>query len=184
MWNQLLPALRMTLALTLLTGLAYPALVTVLCQALFPAQANGSLIEREGRVVGSSLLAQPFQGEGFFHPRPMTVSNLGPTSKKLIDRVKTAASGLPAPIPADLLTASASGLDPHISPASALAQVPRVARARGLAPAQLAALVNQHTEPRDLGFLGEPRVNVLLLNLALQKMVPAPTVPISPAVPQ
>ena len=184
MWTQLIPALRMTLAITLLTGVAYPALVPLLCQALFPSQANGSLIVHEGRVIGSALLAQPFQGDAFFHPRPMAVSNLGPTSKKLIDRVKTAAAGLPTPIPADLLTASASGLDPHISPASARLQIPRIARARGLAPAQLAALVDRHTEPRDLGFLGEPRVNVLLLNLTLQKMVPAASVPIFSSAPQ
>ncbi len=186
MWTQLLPAFRMTLALTLLTGLLYPGLVTAACQVLFPSQANGSLLTRGGATIGSALIGQEFARPEYFHSRPSAVaydaslsggSNLGPTSQKLLDRVKTSvdsarAAGLPGPLPPDLVTTSASGLDPHISPANAALQLPRVARARAIDPAALARLVEQHSESRDLGFLGEPRVNVLLLNMALDKAYP------------
>ncbi|BDC50617.1 potassium-transporting ATPase KdpC subunit [Bryobacterales bacterium F-183] len=184
MWTQMMPALRMTLLLTVLTGLIYPGAVTALCQALFPAQANGSLIVRNGKVIGSALIGQNFAGEGYFHPRPSAAgadgydaaasggSNLGPTSRKLMERVKQAkvAEGIEGPVPADLLTASGSGLDPHISPESAELQIARVAKARGMSFQAVAALVRQYTEDRDLGFLGEARVNVLLLNLALDEV--------------
>lgn len=182
MWRQLLPGLRMTLVLTVLTGLIYPGIVTGLCQLLFPAQANGSLEFKDGRVIGSSLIGQNFTRPEYFQPRPSaagngydatasTGSNLGPTNQKLIDRVKASADkfrkenpSFPGTIPADLLTASGSGLDPHLSPESADAQVERVAKARGASAQDIRALVAQLTEGRDLGFLGEPRVNVLRLN--------------------
>jgi K+-transporting ATPase ATPase C chain len=186
MWKQLLPGLRMTIVLTVLTGVIYPGMVTAICQVIFPRQANGSLIERNGHVVGSELIGQNFSKPEYFQPRPSAAgsdgydatasggSNLGPTNQKLIDRVKAAAEKFhkdnpdyTGPIPADLLTTSASGLDPHLSPASADAQVSRVAKARGASEDQVRQLVNQFTQGRDLGFLGEPRVNVLLLNLAL-----------------
>ncbi|MBI4893590.1 MAG: K(+)-transporting ATPase subunit C [Acidobacteria bacterium] len=187
MWRQMIPALRMTLWLTLLTGLLYPALVTALSQGLFPVQANGSLLTQDGRVIGSTLLGQNFTRPGYFHPRPSAAgsdgydasssggSNFGPTSQKLLDRIQAAksAEGLQTNIPADMLTASGSGLDPHISPANAQLQVPRVARARNIPEPELAELVNRHTEARTLGFLGEPRVNVLLLNLAVDHRWPA-----------
>jgi potassium-transporting ATPase KdpC subunit len=192
MWKQMLPGLRMTLLLTALTGLAYPGLVTGLCQALFPGPANGSLLTRDGRVVGSALIGQNFTRPGYFQPRPSaagndgydaaasTGSNLGPTSKKLADRVKASVEafrkdnpGASGPVPADLVTASASGLDPHISPASAEAQLARVAQARGASADQINQLVAKFTEGPDLGFLGEPRVNVLRLNLALDESFPA-----------
>ncbi len=188
MWKQMLPGLRMTLLLTALTGLAYPGLVTGICQVLFPGQANGSLVTRGGGVVGSALIGQNFTKPGYFQPRPSAAgndgydaanssgSNLGPTSKKLADRVKASVEafrkdnpGAGGPLPADLVTASASGLDPHISPASAAAQVARVAQARGATADEINQLVARFTEGPDLGFLGEPRVNVLLLNLALDQ---------------
>lgn len=190
MWRQMLPGLRMTLLMTVLTGLLYPGLVTVACQALFPRQANGSLLTRNGAVVGSALIGQSFTRPEYFQPRPSAAgtgydasasggSNLGPTSRKLIGRVRSSVDrwkaenpGYQGPLPADLLTASASGLDPHLSPASALAQAPRVAAARRVPPAQIELLVARFTEGRDLGFLGEPRVNVLLLNLALDDSYP------------
>lgn len=191
MWKQMLPGLRMTLLLTVLTGLIYPGIVTGLCQILFPRQANGSLIVRNGRVIGSELLGQNFTRPEYFQPRPSAAgsdgydasssggSNLGPTSQKLVDRVKASADKFRKenpdfndPIPADLLTASASGLDPHLSPAGAQAQVTRIAGARGADPGQIGQLVTQFTEERDWGFLGEPRVNVLRLNLALDERYP------------
>ncbi|MGC4056362.1 MAG: potassium-transporting ATPase subunit KdpC [Paludibaculum sp.] len=193
MWKQLLPGLRLTLVLTVLTGLAYPGIVTPLCQVLFPRQANGSLVSVHGKVVGSSLIGQNFSKPGYFHPRPSAAgsdgydasassgSNLGPTSQKLADRVKASAEqfrkenpGYSEPIPADILTASGSGLDPHITPAAALAQAARVATARGVELEQVKALIGQSTEGRELGMLGEPRVNVLALNMAMdQKFPPA-----------
>jgi potassium-transporting ATPase KdpC subunit len=185
MWRQLLPGLRMTLVLTVLTGLIYPGIVTGLCQMLFPKQANGSLEYKDGKIIGSTLIGQNFSKPEYFQPRPSAAgngydaassggSNLGPTSQKLIDRVKASADkfrkdnpGFTGTIPADLLTTSGSGLDPHLSPESADAQVERIARARGASVQDIRALVAQYTEGRDLGFLGEPRVNVLRLNEAL-----------------
>jgi K+-transporting ATPase ATPase C chain len=182
--SQFRPAIVLTLALCVLTGLAYPGLVTGLARVLFPRQANGSLIERNGQVVGSELIGQPFAGAGYFHGRPSATgynaaasaaSNKGPTDLKLADTLIKAAvdSALVldkvqrGKVPADLATASGSGLDPHISPASAALQVARVARARALSEDVVRALVARHTEGRTFGILGDPRVNVLLLNLAL-----------------
>jgi potassium-transporting ATPase KdpC subunit len=192
MWQQLLPALRITLVMTLLTGLIYPLAVTGLCQVLFHDKANGSLITVNDQVVGSALIGQNFSKPQYFQPRPSAAgndgydptasggSNLGPTNQKLIDRVKASVEKFrkenptyTGPLPADLVTTSGSGLDPHISPASAAAQLDRVAKARGIPSAQLRALIDAHTEGRDLGFLGEPRVNVLLLNMALDREYPA-----------
>lgn len=192
MWRQMLPGLRMTLLLTVLTGLVYPGVVTGLCQIFFRDKANGSLIARDGHVVGSALIGQNFTRPEYFEARPSAAgtdgydatasqgSNLGPTSQKLVDRVKTSVEkfrkenpDFTGPIPADLLTASASGLDPHLSPASAEAQVARVAKARGATADQIRQLAAQFTEGRDLGFLGEPRVNVLPLNMALDEHYPA-----------
>jgi K+-transporting ATPase ATPase C chain len=191
MLQQLAPALRMTLLLTLLTGLIYPGIVTGLCQALFAKQANGSLVTQNGQVVGSTLLGQNFAKPEYFHPRPSAAgdngydpaasqgSNLGPTSQKLADRMKASAAQFrkenPAytgAIPADAITASGSGLDPHISIANAEAQAARIAEARSLKLADVESLINSSTENRDLGFLGEPRVNVLVLNLALDQHFP------------
>lgn len=192
MLKQMGPAFRMMTLLTLITGIAYPLLVTGLCQTLFRSQANGSLIARHGKVVGSRLIGQPFTAAGYFHPRPSASnydptasggSNLGPTSQALIDRIHQGAVAFRAdnpqfsgPIPADLLTASGSGLDPEISPASAAAQVARVAAARDAESAQVQALVRSLTRPPQLGFLGEARVNVLELNLALDQHFPLPHV--------
>jgi len=191
MWKQMMPGLRMTLALTVLTGLVYPFLVTGLCQVIFPWQANGSLIEQGGKVVGSALIGQNFARSEYFQPRPSAAgsagydaaassgSNLGPTNQKLIDRVKASVEKFrkenpdyAGPIPADLLTASGSGLDPHVSPASAEVQVMRVAKARGIGEEEVRRLVAAHTEARDWRLLGESRVNVLLLNLDLDKAHP------------
>jgi K+-transporting ATPase ATPase C chain len=179
-------ALLMLLLLSVITGLAYPALVTGIAQLLFPHQANGSLIVREGKAVGSALIGQPFDDPKYFWGRPSATSpfpynpsassgsNLGPTNPALIeavqgrvDALKAADPGNTGPVPVDLVTASGSGLDPHISPAAALYQVPRVAKARGMDPSAVHQLVERHTEGRQLGVLGEPHVNVLRLNLAL-----------------
>lgn len=191
MWQQIAPAFRMMLVMTVLTGLLYPGLVTGLCQAFFHDQANGSLVAANGRVVGSSLIGQNFKKPEYFQPRPSAAgndgydasssgaANYGPTNQKLIDRVKASVADFrkanpdySGPIPADLVTTSASGLDPDISPASAEAQAARVAKARGITLREVRALIEQYTEKRDLGFLGEPRVNVLAINLALDRRFP------------
>ncbi|MFN0121189.1 MAG: potassium-transporting ATPase subunit KdpC [Blastocatellia bacterium] len=177
-------AVLMTLVTTLLFGLIYPLLVTGIAQALFPDQANGQLLRRDGRIVGSRLIGQPFSAPGYFHGRPSAAgptgydamasggSNLGPLNRKLIERVGADVARLRRenpgqPVPVDLVTASGSGLDPHISPAAAEFQIPRVARARGMREEELRQLVRVHTQPRQFGFLGEPCVPVLPLNLAL-----------------
>lgn len=188
MIKELKPALVLFVLLTLLTGVIYPLLVTGIAQVLFPGRANGSLIERDGKVRGSELIGQPFSDPKYFWGRPSATSpipynagassgsNLGPTNPALEEAVKAriaalkaADAGNPAPIPVDLVTASASGLDPHISPAAAEYQVGRVARVRGLDASAARALIAQYTEGRDFRMLGEPRVNVLRLNLALDR---------------
>lgn len=185
MISQLRPAFVMLGLMTLLLGVAYPLAMTGLAQAIFPHQANGSLILREdGTVIGTPLMAQDFEGAAYFHPRPSaagydaaatTGSNLGPTSAALLARVagdarrlSQAAQG--AAVPVDLVTTSGSGLDPHVSPAAAYFQAPRVAEARGLTVREVRALVRAHVADRALGLFGEPRVNVLELNLALDEM--------------
>jgi K+-transporting ATPase ATPase C chain len=191
MWRQIAPAFRIALAFTVLTGFLFPGLVTGVCQLLFPRQANGSLIEVNSQVVGSSLIGQNFTRPEYFHPRPSAAgsdgydasasagSNYGPTNQKLIDRVKASVDKFRAenpdyqgPIPTDLVTTSGSGLDPHISPATADAQTARVAKARGIPVEQVRQLIASLTEGRALGFLGEPRVNVLELNLKLDRLFP------------
>ena len=188
---QLRSALMMFFILTILTGVAYPLAVTAIAQLLFPHQANGSLIYKDGKPIGSTLIGQPFDDPKYFWGRPSATapfpynaaassgSNLGPTNPALIETVKTRVAALKAadprndaPVPVDLVTASGSGLDPHISPAAAEYQVRRVARARGREEAFVRTLVSQHTEGRQLGMLGERRVNVLALNLALDATDP------------
>jgi len=191
MLKQLWPAFRIMFLFTVLTGLVYPVVVTGLCQLLFPGRANGSLVEVNGQVVGSAVLGQNFSKPQYFHPRPSAAgsegydgmasggSNYGPTNQKLIDRVKAAVEQFrkenpdyTGPIPADMVTASGSGLDPDISLASAEAQAARVAKARGISVEQVQQLIASQSESRTLGFLGEPRVNVLKLNLALDRSTP------------
>jgi len=191
MWQQILPGLRLKLFLTLVLGVLYPLGMTGISQILFPHQANGSLITADGKVIGSELIAQNFTKPEYFQPRPSAAgndgfdatnsggSNFGPTNQKLIDRTKAAIEKFrkenpdySGPLPADLVTASASGLDPHLSPDSAKAQAARVAKARGVGAAQVQELVERSTQSRQLGFLGEPRVNVLKLNLALDDKYP------------
>jgi K+-transporting ATPase ATPase C chain len=188
MKKNLLIALWFTLVTTLMFGVLYPLAVTGLAQVLFPARANGQLIERNGKVVGSKIIGQSFTGLGYFHSRPSSAgtgydptsssgSNLGPTNTILIERVKTDVQKLHSenpnvPIPVDLVTASGSGLDPDISPAAAEFQIPRVAHSRGMKEDDVRTLVRKHTNGRDLGFLGEPRVNVLELNLELDAVHP------------
>ena len=187
--NQLRPAVVVTVLLMLITGIVYPGLVTAVAQLLFPRQANGSLVVRGGRTIGSELIGQQFAGAGYFHGRPSaagagyddtlsTGTNRGPTDAKLADTLIAAAvdsavkldGAVPGLVPSDLATSSGSGLDPHISPAAADLQIARVARVRRLDPAVVRAFVAQHTAGRQLGFFGEPRVNVLLLNLALDSL--------------
>ena len=187
MWKELAPAFKTMLLFTILTGILYPLLTTGLARVLFRDAANGSLISKDGQVVGSSLIGQNFTRPEYFQPRPSAAgngydatlsggSNLGPTKQRLIDRVKQSIEQFrkdnpdyKGPIPADLVTASGSGLDPHISPASAEAQVPRVAKTRGITADQVERLIAENTDARQLGFLGEPGVNVLKLNLALDQ---------------
>jgi K+-transporting ATPase ATPase C chain len=198
MIKHLVPAIMLTILMTVLTGLAYPLAMTGVAGLLFPYQAKGSLIERDGKIIGSELIGQNFMDDGYFHGRPSATtdtdpndstksvpapynasnsagSNLGPTSKALVDRVKSdsdllAATNPQAKVPVDLVTTSASGLDPDITPAAALFQIPWVAKARGLPEEKLRRLVEDNTAGRLLGILGEPHVNVLKLNLALDKL--------------
>ena len=200
MMKQFRPAIMMIVVMTLITGILYPLGITGIAQALFPYQAKGSLIQQNGKVIGSALIGQNFTSNKYFHGRPSATnapdpkdpmktinapynaanssgSNLGPTSKALVDRVKKDAADLKAqnpgmPLPVDLVTTSASGLDPDITPAAALFQVPRVAKARGMVEDQVRQLVDSHTASRILGVFGEPHVNVLNLNRALDAMTP------------
>jgi K+-transporting ATPase ATPase C chain len=193
MLKQLIPGIRIILVLTILTGVLYPGVVTGLCQLFFRQQANGSLIVKDSRIVGSSLIGQNFTGPEYFHLRPSAAgsegydastsggSNLGPTSKKLIDRVKGDVEKFrkenpdyQGPIPVDMVTASGSGLDPHISPASAQAEAFRVAKARRISVSHVNQLIAQYTEAPSWGFLGDARVNVLQLNLALDQHFRSP----------
>ena len=198
MLRQIRPAVVVVVALTLITGLVYPLVMTGIAQAIFPYQANGSMIERDGKVIGSALIGQNFTSAAYFHGRPSATtvpdpndptktsaspynaassggSNLAPSNKALIDRIKAAMAKLRkenprTPVPVDLVTTSASGLDPDLSPAAALFQVPRIARARKLPENRLRQFVDDHIHDRFVGLLGEPRVNVLQLNLALDRL--------------
>lgn len=198
MLRQIRPAIMMIIGMTIITGLVYPLAMTGIAQAVFPDQANGSLIQQNGKVIGSELIGQNFADDKYFHGRPSATSapdpmdasktmplpynaanssgsNLGPTSKALMDRIKDDAAKLQAenpnmPVPVDLVTTSASGLDPDITPAAALFQVPRVAKARALPEERVRQLVQEHTEARFLGVIGEPHVNVLEINLALDAL--------------
>jgi K+-transporting ATPase ATPase C chain len=188
MKKNLMISIWMTLTTTIIFGLIYPLAVTGLAQVMFPDRANGQLIRRDGKIVGSKIIGQAFAGASYFHSRPSYAgngydagqssgSNLGPTNKTLIDRVNSDVQKLQAenpgtPVPVDLVTSSGSGLDPEISPAAAEFQIPRVARARGMSEQDVRAVVAKHTLKRDLGFLGEPRVNVLELNLDLDDTHP------------
>ena len=189
MKKNLITAILMTVATTLLLGIVYPLVVTAAAQLLFHDKANGQLITRDGHLIGSRILAQPFTGAEYFHPRASAAgtngydaansggTNLGPTNQKLMDRVQQDVTAAQKenpghPIPADYITTSASGLDPDISPANALFQLPRVAAARGIPVGVLDALVQQHTQGRQFGLLGEPRINVLELNLDLDARYP------------
>jgi K+-transporting ATPase ATPase C chain len=197
MLKEIRPAIMLIVLLTLITGLLYPLAITGIAGAIFPYQAQGSIVERDGKVIGSTLIGQEFTSERYFHGRPSATvapdpadsaktvpapynaansggSNLGPTNKALIERVQSDVDKLKqenpsAPIPIDLVTTTAGGLDPHISPAAALFQVPRIAKARNMPEDEIVRLVEEHTEGRFLGLLGEPRVNVLALNLALDR---------------
>ena len=187
--KNLVTAILMTVVTTVLLGLIYPLVVTGIAQVIFHDKANGQLIERDGQVIGSRIIGQPFTAPGYFRSRPSAAgpngydaagsagTNYGPTNKKLIDRVKADAEKAQAenpgkPVPVDLVTTSASGLDPHISPAAAEFQVPRVAKERGMSEDEVRRVVAEFTEGRQFGFLGEPRVNVLSLNLALDERKP------------
>lgn len=186
MKKNLLVAVMMTIVTTILLGIIYPLVVTGIAQVIFPRKANGQLIRDNGKLIGSAIIGQPFSGPSYFHSRPSAAgtgydaansggTNLGPTNKALIDRVRQDTAALQSEnpsvaVPVDLVTTSASGLDPHISIAAAQFQMPRVARARGLSEAQLQQMVAAHTEGRQFGFLGEPRVNVLELNLELDRL--------------
>jgi len=192
MKKNLIISVLMTIATTILLGIIYPLVVTGLAQVIFPKKANGQLIEKDGKIVGSRIIGQGFSGPGYFYSRLSAAgngydaansagSNLGPTNQKLVDRVKQDVARLQAenpgkPVPIDLVTTSASGFDPEISPAAAEFQVPRVARARGISEEQVRQLVAKHTLGRQFGFLGEPRVNVLELNLELNDSHPLRTV--------
>jgi potassium-transporting ATPase KdpC subunit len=197
MLKEIRPAIVLLVALTVITGLVYPFVMTGIAGAIFPYQAQGSLVEQDGKVIGSALIGQEFTSDKYFHGRPSATvasdpndpsktvpapynaansggSNLGPTNKALIERVQGDVDKLKqenpsTPVPIDLVTTTAGGLDPHISPAAALFQVPRVAKARNMPEDRVRQLVDEHTEGRILGFLGEPRVNVLALNLALDR---------------
>ena len=198
MFAQFRPAVISMVAFTVLTGAVYPAVITGIAQSVFPSQANGSLVERDGKVIGSALIGQNFASDRYFHPRPSATSapdpkdatktidapynasnssgsNLGPINGKLVERLKTdtaalRAAGAPGPLPVDAVTTSASGLDPDVSPETARLQVARVAKERGLPEAKVRALVDSHVEGRSLGLIGEPRVNVLQLNLDLDRL--------------
>jgi K+-transporting ATPase ATPase C chain len=188
MKKNLMISIWMTIVTTVLLGIVYPFVVTGIAQVLFPRQANGNLITANGKIVGSSLIGQPFSSPGYFRSRPSAAgtgydagnssgSNLGPTNKMLVDRVtgdvqKAQTENVNMPVPMDLVTTSGSGLDPHISPEAAEFQVPRIAKERKISEDEVRALINKHSEGRQLGFLGEPRVNVLELNLDLDTTHP------------